>query len=150
MDSFDPYSNLPKATNRRLRNRSASSLGSNKPLFDKRLVEISEAKEFQSYLRLPKYNHVSMAVIHPSAAPVVRRHTTSVPNLLVGGHTAVFKPKSRERQELPEHLIKGTLTRNASSTSVKRPTTSRVASLSKENKKPIVNNRVKVVQSNKK
>jgi hypothetical protein len=90
------------------------------PLFDKRLVEISEAKEFNSYLRLPKYNHVSMAVIHPHAAPVVRKHTSSVPNLMVGGNKADFRPRVVEKQEMPEYLTKGTLARDTSSTSIKK------------------------------
>ena len=87
-----------------------------------------------------------MAVIHPHAAPVVRKHTSSVPNLMVGGNKADFRPRVVEKQEMPEYLTKGTLARDTSSTSIKKRQPMRTID-NRENKKPVMNSRLSVVKS---
>jgi len=44
------------------------------------------AKEFESYKHLPKYSHVSLAVIHPSPRKKKDKNPDKEPDFKISGH----------------------------------------------------------------
>jgi hypothetical protein len=48
-------------------------------------IKVSKAKEFETYKNLPKYNHVPLAVIHPSPRKKKSPEASPTPPLKVTG-----------------------------------------------------------------
>jgi len=61
-----------------------------------KLLKVEKAKEFESFRNLPKFNHVPMAVIHPS--PRKKRHIekSPTPNLTIAGNNTKLLVKRYE------------------------------------------------------
>lgn len=61
-----------------------------------KLLQVEKAKEWESYRNLPKFNHVPMAVIHPSPRKKKRVEKSPTPNLTLAGNTAKLIVKRYE------------------------------------------------------
>ncbi len=79
-------------------------------------MKVTKAKEFEGYRTLPKFDHVSMAVIHPSPTKKRAPYAPPTPDLTIGSRTAKMTERDTQRKQLPEHLIRPSL--DTSSTEV--------------------------------
>lgn len=50
-----------------------------------KFLKVAKAKEWETYKNLPKFNHVPMAVIHPSPRKKRTAYSPPKPNLTVAG-----------------------------------------------------------------
>ena len=67
---------------------------------------MTQAKEYQDYKRLPKFNHVPMAVIHPSPKKKRPTHKRTAIDLELVADVARKHEKVDNRPEIPESLTR--------------------------------------------
>ena len=74
-----------------------------------RVAKVSAAKEFETFRSLPKYNHVSLAVINPS--PIKKRPRQDEKEIEFELMTSPFKLEYRKNLKplIPEHLARPTV-----------------------------------------
>jgi hypothetical protein len=85
-----------------------------------KFLKVEKAKEFETFRNLPKFNHVPMAVIHPSPRKKIRPETSPTPNLALTGNHAKLLVKRYEPKQLPDHLIRAPMDSSYSTFSPKR------------------------------
>jgi len=68
-------------------------------------AKISQAGEFEAFRRLPKYSHVPMAVIHPTAKKQKAKPPAKEAELWLIGASPERQPRPK-RKEIPEELMR--------------------------------------------
>ena len=71
-----------------------------------KFIKVEKAKEFESFRKLPRFQHVPMAVIHPSPRKKRPRPESATPSLALAGSHARLLPKRFEPKQLPDHLVR--------------------------------------------
>ncbi len=86
-------------------NGSSTSLG-NSNGFSVKYHKVEKAREFEQYRQLPKYSHISLAVIHPSPIKKLPPAREVSPQIIVAAHPAKLQYKKYEKKQIPDHLMR--------------------------------------------
>jgi hypothetical protein len=84
---------------------SSTSLG-NSNGFSVKYHKVEKAREFEQYRQLPKYSHISLAVIHPSPIKKLPPAREVSPQIIVAAHPAKLQYKKYEKKQIPDHLMR--------------------------------------------
>lgn len=83
-------------------------------------MQVTKAKEFETYKNLPKFTHVPMAVIHPSPRKLKKPDPSPEPDFNITGATAKLAVKKYEPRVFAEHLMRAPIDSGLSVSSPKR------------------------------
>lgn len=70
---------------------------------------VNRAKEYESFLNIPKFSHQNMAVIHPPPFKRERKHWMPASDLQFDGRPMNLEDERSIPKQLPDHLIKPAL-----------------------------------------
>ena len=79
--------------------------------------EVECAHEFETFKQLPKFNHVPMAVIHPSPKKVKKPSPPPRPDFQMVASNAKLNIRRYQAKQIPDHLMRAPLESGLSQTS---------------------------------
>ena len=85
-----------------------------------RFLKVEKAKEYESFKRVPKFNHVSMAVINPSPRKMRSPPKSKSPTLNISATSAKIQIKKYEPKQIPDHLLRAPMDSFTSSPTAKK------------------------------
>lgn len=71
-----------------------------------KFIRVEKAKEFESFRRMPKFSHVSLAVINPSPRKKRSPPKEESPNFQLAAVQAKVQTKKYEPKQIPDHLLR--------------------------------------------